>query len=288
MPAPDRLALDGSFRTLGRLLLLAAALVVAAAGCERRARVVETEVRVPTTSGGSRTGVVITETQPTTTTTTVQAQGELLYIPAEAAAYLEQVARIVVQTSSGQVIELTRADLVQAAFGRMALRVPAGVTTGTVTVYFLNGQQFSTTFHIAVTGGSAQIVGSVGGYEDPHCHAIDGTWVGNISSDPGARATMQVEVLGDCRTIRGFIHFESGGGSVDSTIDGTWDVQNGMLIGRDTQLFNVSPGPGGGFCATDEYVFHLEPDGTTFTGRNITRSYGCEGDSPVYLQHVGR
>ncbi|MFO0682923.1 MAG: hypothetical protein U0234_12765 [Sandaracinus sp.] len=271
------------------VLTLTAALALTGTGCVRRARVVERDVSVPVTSGGSSTGssgVVITETQATTTT--VQAQGELLYIPAEAAAYLEQVARIVVQTSSGQVIELTRADLVQAAFGRMALRIPAGVTTGTVTVFFLNGQQYSTTFHIAVTGGSAQIVGSVGSYEDPYCHAIDGTWVGNISSDPGARATMQVEVLGDCRTIRGFIHFEQGGGSVDSTIDGTWDARQGMLIGRDTQLFNVAPGPGGGFCATDQYVFHLEQDGATFTGRNITRSYGCEGDSPVFLQHVSR
>lgn len=267
--------------------ILASLALASASGCRRRARIVETDVQVPVSSGG---GVVIADTQPQPPppqTTTVEVSGELLYIPAEAAAYVDQVAQIVVQTDSGQVYQLTRADLVAAAFGRMALRVPAGVTTGTVTVYFLNGQQFSTTFHIAVTG-STQFVGTVGGYDDPHCHAIDGTWVGNISSDPSARATMQVEVLGDCRTIRGFIHFESGGGSVDSTIDGTWDVQQGMLMGRDTQLFNVSPGPGGSFCATDEYVMHLEPDGTTFTGRNITRSYSCEGDSPVYLQHVGR
>jgi hypothetical protein len=263
--------------------LAAALALVSVSSCTRRARVVETEVQVPVSSGG---GVVIADAPPPQTTT-VQASGQLLYIPAEAAAYAQQVAQIVVQTDSGQVIQLTQADLVQAAFGRMALRIPEGVTTGTVTVYFLNGQQFSTTFHIAVSGG-AQFVGTVGGYDDPHCHEIDGTWVGNISSDPGARATMQVEVLGDCRTVRGFIHFESGGGSVDSTIDGTWDVQQGMLMGRDTQLFNVSPGPGGGFCATDEYVFHLEADGQTFTGRNITRSYGCQGDSPVYLQHVGR
>lgn len=269
--------------------ILASLSLLSVSGCERRARIVETDVQVPVTSGGTSTGVVITDAQPPppTTTTTVDASAQLLYIPAEAAAYAQQVSQIVVQTDSGQVFQLTQADLVQAAFGRMALRIPAGVTTGTVTVYFLNGQQFSTTFHIAVTGG-AQFVGTVGGYDDPHCHEIDGTWVGNISSDPGARATMQVEVLGDCRTVRGFIHFESGGGSVDSTIDGTWDVQQGMLMGRDTQLFNVSPGPGGSFCATDQYVFHLEADGTTFTGRNITRSYGCEGDSPVYLQHVGR
>lgn len=276
-------------------LSLAVVLALVAPACTRRARVVETEVQVPVTqsSGG---GVVITETQPqppppqqtvVTAPSGVAVDGQLLYIPAEAVALVDQVAQIVVQTSEGQVFQLSRADLVQAAFGRMALRVPAGVTTGTVTVYFLNGQQFSTTFHIAVTGG-AQIVGSVGGYQDPHCHAIDGTWVGNISSDPSARATMQVEVLGDCQSIRGFIHFESGGGSVDSTIDGTWDMQQGMAYGRDTQLFNVSPGPGGSFCATDQYVFHLEPDGRTLTGRNITRSYGCEGDSPVYLQHVGR
>jgi hypothetical protein len=271
--------------------LLASLVLVLAPGCERRARVVETDVQVPVTSGGSSTGsgVVIADQPQTTTTTTgtVDVSGQLLYIPAEAAAMLDQVSQVVVQTDSGQVIQLTRADLVSAAFGRMALRSPAGVTTGTVTVYFLNGQQYSTTFHIAVSG-STQFVGTASGYTDPHCHEIDGTWVGNISSDPGARATMQVEVLGDCRTIRGFIHFESGGGSVDSTIDGTWDVQQGMMVGRDTQLFNVTPGPGGGFCATDEYVFHLEPDGQTFTGRNITRSGGCEGDSPVYLQHVGR
>lgn len=270
--------------------ILASLALLSASGCERRARIVERDVQVPVTSSTSGGGVVIAETQasPPPQATTVQASGQLLYIPAEAAAYAQQVAQIVVQTDSGQVFQLTQADLVQAAFGRMALRIPMGVTTGTVTVYFLNGQQFTTTFHIAVTDSQAQFVGSVGGYEDPHCHEIDGTWVGNISSDPGARATMQVEVLGDCRTVRGFIHFESGGGSVDSTIDGTWDVQRGMLVGRDTQLFNVSPGPGGGFCATDEYVFQLQRDGATFTGRNITRSYGCEGDSPVFLQHVGR
>ncbi len=263
------------------LVTLAAALaLVTVSGCERRARIVETDVQVPVTSGG---GVQVQEMQTTTTTTTtgsVDVSGQLLYIPAEAVAMVDQVARIVIQTDSGQVIALTRDDLVQAAFGRMALRVPAGVTTGTVTVTFLNGQQFSTTFHIAVTG-STQFVGTVGGYDNPHCHEIDGTWVGNISSDPGARATMQVEVLGDCRTIRGFIHFESGGGSVDSTIDGSWDMDRGMLVGRDTQLFNVNPGPGGGFCATDEYVMQLGPDGQSFTGRNITRSGGCEGDSPV-------
>ena len=273
------------------LVTLAAALaLVTVSGCERRARIVETDVRVPVTSGGSQ-GVTVVETQPQPQpqpTTTVDASAQLLYIPAEAAAYIDQVAQIVVQTDQGQTFQLTRADLVQAAFGRMALRIPTGVTTGTVTVYLVNGQQISTTFHIAISGGTAQFVGTVGGYEDPHCHEIDGTWVGNISGDPSARATMQVEVLGDCRTIRGFIHFESGGGSVDSTIDGTWDTQQGMLVGRDTQLFNVSPGPGGSFCATDEYVMHLERDGQTFTGRNITRSYGCSGDSPVYMQHVSR
>ena len=271
-------------------LTLAAALALfSASGCTRRARIVETEVQVPVSSGGSRTGsgVVIADTQTTTATASVDVSGQLLYIPAEAVAMVDQVAQIVIQTDSGQVIQLTRADLVQAAFGRMALRVPVGVTTGTVTVYFLNGQQFSTTFHIAVTG-STQFGGSVGGYDDPHCHVIDGTWVGNFTSDPSARATMQVEVMGDCRTIRGFIHFESGGGSVDSTIDGTWDVQRGLLIGRDTQLFNVYPGPGGGFCATDQYIMQLGPDGTTFTGQNITSSGGCEGNSPVYMQHVGR
>ena len=271
---------------------LAALALVSVSSCTRRARIVETDVQVPVTSGSEPrgTGVVITEAQmtpPPQTSVTVDASAQLLYIPAEAVAMVEQVAQIVVQTDQGQTFQLTRADLVQAAFGRMALRVPAGVTTGTVTVYFLNGQQFSTTFHIAIAG-STQFVGTVGGYADPHCHAIDGTWVGNITEDGGARATMQVEVLGDCRTIRGFIHLESGGGSVDSTIDGTWDVQNGLLTGRDTQLFNVNPGPGGSFCATDEYVMHLERDGQTFTGRNITRSAGCQGDSPVHMQHVGR
>ena len=204
------------------LSIVASLALLSVSGCTRRARIVETDVQVPVTSGGgSSTGVVIAETgTPPPQTTSVDVSGQLLYIPAEAAAYVDQVAQIVVQTDQGQSFQLTRADLVSAAFGRMALRIPAGVTTGTVTVYLLNGQQISTSFHIAITGG-VEFVGSVGGYDDPHCHQIDGTWVGNITSDPRARATMQVEVLGDCRSVRGFIHLESGGGSVDSTIDGT-------------------------------------------------------------------
>jgi hypothetical protein len=272
------------------LIILAALCIVPASSCTRRARVVETDVRVPVTSGGGAppsTGVAVVEVAPQPTPpppqpATVDASAQLLYIPAQAVAMVDQVAQIIIQ-ANGQTYQLTRADLVSAAFGRVALRVPAGVTTGTVTVIFVNGQQFSTGFQIAITS-AAQMVGTVGGYSDPHCHEIDGTWVGNISADSSSRATMQVEVLGDCRTIRGFMHFESGGGSVDSTIDGVWDVQNGMLTARDTQLFNQM----GSFCPTDEYVMHLEPDGRTFTGRNITRSYGCQGDSPVYMQHTGR
>ena len=48
----------------------------------------------------------------------------------------------------------------------------------------------------------------------------------------------------------------------------------------------MNPGPGGSFGATDEYVMHLEPDGQTLTGRNITRSDGCSDDAPVYFQHT--
>lgn len=253
------------------------------ASCTRRARIVETETRVPVTTGGGG-GVVITEAQATGTVQVTDAGGQLLYIP-DASLLLDQVARIDVQTSDGRAFQLTRADLVQASFGRMALRVPAGVTTGTLTVWFLNGRQYTTTFHIAVSDGG-RMVGTAGAIQDPRCHAIDGTWYGNISSDRSARATMQIQVLEDCRTITGFIHFESGGGSVDSTIDGQYDVYSGMLVGRDIQLFNVNPGPGGSFCATDQYRMQLGRDGATFTGENITSSYGCEGDSPVFLQHV--
>jgi hypothetical protein len=266
-------------------VLALASSLFALTGCHRRARVVETETRVPVSSGGG--GVQITESPTTRVDATVQVTdpgGQLLYIP-DASLLLDQVARIDVQTSDGRAFTLTRADLVQASFGRMALRVPAGVTTGTLTVWFLNGRQYSTTFHIAVSDGG-QMVGTAGAIQDPRCHAIDGTWYGNISSDPSARATMQVQVLEDCRTITGFIHFESGGGSVDSTIDGQYDVYSGTLVGRDIQLFNVSPGPGGSFCATDQYRLQLQRDGATFTGENITSSYGCEGDSPVFLQRV--
>jgi hypothetical protein len=260
------------------VLLALACTLFSLSACHRRARIVETETRVPvTTSGG--TGVVITETQPQQ----VEVSGQLLYIP-DASVLLDQVARVDVETSDGRQFSLTREDVVQGSFGRLALRIPTGVTTGRLTVWFYDGRQYSTTFHIAVSDGG-RMVGSVGAIQDPRCHAIDGTWYGNISADPGARATMQVQVLDDCRTVTGFIHFESGGGSVDSTIDGQYDVYSGTLVGRDTQLFNVNPGPGGGFCATDQYRLQLQ-GGNVFTGENITTSRGCEGSSPVYLQHV--
>jgi hypothetical protein len=267
-------------RSLFVLALVCALLSLAA--CSRRARIVETETRVPVSSGGG--GVVITEAQPQTSQVRVDTGGTLLYIP-DASLLLDQVARIDVQTSDGRAFQLTREDLVQASFGRMALRVPAGVTTGTLTVWFFNGRQYTTSFHIAVSDGG-RMVGTAGAIQDPRCHAIDGTWYGNISSDPGARATMQIQTLDDCRTVTGFIHFESGGGSVDSTIDGQYDVYSGTLVGRDIQLFNVNPGPGGSFCATDQYRLQLGRDGATFTGQNITTSGGCEGNSPVFLQHV--
>ena len=179
--------------------------VFSLASCTRRARYVETETRVPVSSGG---GVVITESQPTERMQVADVSGTLLYIP-DASLLLDQVARIDVQTSDGRAFQLTREDLVQASFGRMALRIPAGVATGTLTVWFFNGRQYTTSFHIAVSDGG-RMVGTAGAIQDPRCHAIDGTWYGNISSDPSARATMQIQTLEDCRTVTGFIHFESG------------------------------------------------------------------------------
>jgi hypothetical protein len=159
-----------------------------------------------------------------------------------------------------------------------------GVTTGTATVYLTNGQQWSTTFHIAVQSGQIA-VGGGGPVGDPRCQLPQGTWQGTISDDPNSRSTVWLEVLGDCRTVRGYVHLQSGGGgSVDSTIEGTWDLSTYTLSARDTQLFNVQPEPGGSFCATDEYRLQLSGDGSTLQGQNIIYQPPCRGSSRVWLQ----
>lgn len=285
-------------------LTVVAALALAIGGCRSRAYVRAQTIQTapPPASGGvtiyeggggyeggGSSDVVVA--QPA-----VQAQGsfELLYLPVDASMVpLHLVQAVVVQTDDGRSFQLTPADLMQGMGGRVAVRVPAGVTTGTATVYLTSGQVWSTTFHIAASSSGLSVGvggGAVGGgavvggpASDPRCGWPSGTWQGSITRDPN-RATVWLEVLGDCRTVRGYVHLDSSGGSVDSTIEGTWDVGSMTITARDTQLFNVRPMPGGGFCATDQYRLQLAPDGSTMQGSNDTWSSSqCRGSSPVWL-----
>ncbi len=264
-----------STRALASIALAFALLL--GAGCRRT--VVRT-VPAPSPS-------VITAPQPAMQ---AQASFQLLYIPPSAAAMLplHLIARVMIQTSDGQYFELGPGDIQQMSTGYVAVRIPLGVTTGTATVQLHDGRTWSTTFHIAVSS-SGQIVGTMEGAmtSDARCTQLTGTWQGTITSDPNSRATVWLEVLGDCRSVRGFVHLDSpSAGSVDSTIEGTWDYSSGVLTARDTQLFNVQPLPGGSFCATDQYQIQLQPDGYTLAGRNITYSGQCRSDSPVWLRRT--
>lgn len=212
---------------------------------------------------------------------------QLLYLPA-ASLPLHLLSYVHVETTDGRVFDLGPADLAQVASGggRIAVRIPAGVTTGTATIYLNDGRTFVTTFHIAVSSGSATL-GALAPGSDTRCYIPNGTWVGTISDTPGSRSTVSLEVLGDCRTVRGFVHLDTPDGSVDSTIEGTWDVGSGVLVARDTQLFNIVIRPGGGgFCPTDEYRLQLAPDGNTIYGQNIIYGSSCAGTSQVYLQRT--
>ena len=268
------------------------AVVLGSAGCRARAYVRAQTPAYAQTQGGYVQGGYA---QPVTVQAppvqaTAQAGGQLLYLPVEAAQLPLQLIRgIVIQTTDGQVYQLTAADVQQALAGRLALRVPAGIVTGTATVYLTNGQTWSTTFHIAATSSGVVVGGApVVPATDPRCQLPQGTWQGRISSDPRSYATVWLEVLGDCRTVRGYVRLTSGdGGSVDSTIEGGWDPSTYTLVGRDMQLFNIQIGAAGtGFCATDEYRLQLSGDGQTMQGSNTIYQAPCAGSSPVYLQRT--
>lgn len=270
------------------------ALAISAAGCRTRAYVRSQTVAAEPSYGGvlvvegapAEAHVVQSPQQPHVVQ--VEAQLELLYLPVEAAQLpLHLIRAVLVQTDDGRSFQLTQADVQHAMGGRVAVRVPTGVTTGTATVYLVDGQSWSTTFHIAASSSSI-VVGAGGApVSDPRCGWPGGTWQGTITDDPRSSSTVWLEVQGDCRTVRGYVHLDSSSGSIDSTIEGTWDVSTMTIVARDTQLFNVRPMPGGSFCATDEYRLQLSPDGGTIEGRNDTWSAQCHGSSRVWLRRGG-
>jgi hypothetical protein len=215
-------------------------------------------------------------------TTVVAGTGQgmqYLYVPTTniPVSLIEQV---VIRSEDGRVFTLSRAEVQEVAAGRVALGIPPGVTTGTV-IIVAGGQEHAIPFHIAQAMTTPYTTYTM----DASCCAIAGTWTGNISeSDPGAVATAVIQVAADCRTISGFIHWEGPRiGSVDSTIDGIWDPASLTLVARDTQLFNVQPNPGGGFCPTERYQLTLSPDGRSLTGLNISNAAACRGQSSVFL-----
>lgn len=269
------------------------ALAASSAGCRSRAYVRTQTVAATGGSGGvtiieggavQSGGMVQGQQQPMVE---AQAGFELLYLPVDASMVpLHLVQAVVVQTDDGRTFQLTQADVQQAMGARVAVRVPVGVTTGTATVYLVNGQTWSTTFHIAASSGGF-VAGGGGAVADPRCGWPSGTWQGSITDDPRSSSTVWLEVSGDCRTVRGHVHLDSSSGSIDSTIEGTWDVASMTITARDTQLFNVRPLPGGSFCATDQYRLQLSPDGSTIEGRNDTWSAQCRGSSRVWLRRAG-
>jgi hypothetical protein len=219
----------------------------------------------------------------------LHARGELLSLPVEAERLLHLVRHVVITTDDGRTFQLAPSDIERGMAGRLAVRLPAGVTTGTATAYLNDGQTYSTTFHVAVRSGSVSVgIGGAGAgpVGDPRCALPSGTWQGTISSDPRSSSTVWLEVLADCRTVRGYVHLDSSGGSVDSTIEGTWDLASQTLYARDTQLFNVQPMPGGTFCATDEYRLSVSYDGRSIEGQNITYQDPCRGSSRVWLRRT--
>lgn len=212
----------------------------------------------------------------------VQVSGTLLYLPVPGLV-ATMIQSIVVQSSDGRVFQLGPQDVQPSLAGRIALTLPAGVTTGTVTITAM-GQTLSIPFHVAVSMDAGPVIGSAPPQSNPACAAIAGRWVGNITSDPRSSAVVDLEILGDCRTVRGFVHLDAPStGSVDSTVVGTWEAGSYRLIARDTQLFNVVARPGGSFCPTERYELQMHSDGT-LRGQNVVTQAPCRGVSPVYLQ----
>ncbi len=204
---------------------------------------------------------------------------QYLYVPTTNIP-VNSIEQVIIQSQDGRVFTLSRNEIQSVAAGRVALGIPPGVTTGTVIIVAM-GQRITIPFHVA----QAMTTPYTTFTQDPSCCAIAGTWTGNISeSDPNAVATAVFQVAADCRTISGFIHWEGPHiGSVDSTVSGVWDPASRTLIARDTQLFNVHPNPGGGFCPTERYQLSLSPDGRTLTGLNLSNAARCRGRSSVYL-----
>lgn len=204
----------------------------------------------------------------------------VLYLPSPFP--IEAIDRVTVVSQDGQSLVFGRGEIAQAVAGRLAITLPLGITTGTVTVE-AGGRTVSSTFYVAVSM-TGQVTVGLGG-AGPECQAITGTWVGNITDDPSARATVVLEALADCRTVHGFVRLESPrSGSVDSTLEGTWDPGSQTLIARDTQLFNVRVVPGGSFCATERYTLRLA--GGWLTGENYVSESPCAGTSPVQLSRA--
>jgi hypothetical protein len=256
------------------------------AGCRPRAY-----VRSPTlVTQVQPAGVIVVESAPPPPVMVqepVATSFELLYLPAQIAALpLQLIQSVLVQADDGRAFQLTQADLQHVMGGRIAVRIPHGVTSGIATIYAIDGRTWSTQFQIAASSNSITVSAGSAAL-DPRCSWPNGVWQGTVTNDPYATSTVWLEVLGDCRTVRGQVHLESPSGSVDSTIEGTWDVATMTIIARDTQLFRLHPMPGYSFCATDEYRLQLSPDGNRIMGQNNTWSGACRTSSTVLLQRAG-
>ncbi len=223
---------------------------------------------------------------PSVVQTQTVTPGRYLYLPANNVP-TNAVSGVVVQSSDGQRFELGVSDVHAALGGRMAVPLPMGVSDGTASLT-VNGQLLSIPFHVVVGMTPAPVLGS---YQptltDSRCAAIMGTWQGTIWSTPGSTATVSLQIFGDCRTVQGLISAASPGfGSVESTIEGVWDVNSATLVARDTQLFNIRPANGSSFCETVRYELHLVVPGV-LQGTNDTSSTSCGHIAQVYLRRVG-
>jgi hypothetical protein len=207
---------------------------------------------------------------------------QYLYVPTTDIP-IASIQQVIVQSNDGRTFTLGPTDVQAVASGRVALAIPPGVTQGEVTIVTTSGASAPIPFYIAQPMTTLVTTTTVVGAQ---CYDISGTWTGNISeSDPDAVATATIQLGADCVSLSGFIHWQGPRiGSVDSTIAGQWDASTMTLVARDTQLFNVRPTPGGGFCPTEQYRLTLSPDGRTLTGLNIVTERTCAGQSSVYLQ----
>ena len=205
-----------------------------------------------------------------------------LYVPTHGLGGMA-IDHVVIVDESGASHRVHPGDISRAPAGRLAVRLPIGVSTGTVAIT-TDSRRLDIPFHVV-----ASIVGPPTDWappRNPACALVAGRWVGNITADPDATATVDLEVGGGCRMVRGFLHLESPRtGAVDATIHGSWDPERRRLEASDMQLFYVRPLPGGSFCPTARYVLALQDDGT-LTGQNIVTARDCRATSPVLLHPV--